>query len=101
MCQHTRLAVVNATHKGERIEIAGHGIGGEGRDGRQQYVIARHAQGYLECSCPAFIYQRGPRQFAKPCKHILAFVARQCGVEVEGGAVIRRDYTKVVESASA
>jgi hypothetical protein len=99
--QFTRLAVVNATHKGQRIEIDGLSFGGEGVDGRQQYVIARHAKGYLTCGCPAFKFQRGPRHLAPPCKHIKAFIARQCGAEVLGGAVIRKVACEVREVASA
>jgi hypothetical protein len=37
------------------------------------YVIAQNAKtGAWSCSCPASIFQKGPRYNAKPCKHIRA-----------------------------
>lgn len=93
MPQHTRLAIVNATHKGEQIEVNGQAVGGVGADGRSQYVVALHnSGGYYTCSCPAWKFQRGPRTQAKVCKHIIAYLAQRGGAKVEGGGLIRKDY---------
>lgn len=94
--QWTRLAIVGATHSGEKLTVGGQEVGGEGRDGRKRYVIALHKDGYLGCDCPAWIFQ-GWRKKGLPCpkgcKHIRAFLATKAGLEVQNGGLIRKDYT--------
>ena len=82
----SRVAVVNATKKGQRLEINGTKIGGasvgqvQSQDGRRQYVIGFNDNiGRYTCSCPAWKFQRGPRAEAGDCKHIRAFLATQRG----------------------
>jgi len=102
MTQYTKLGTVSATHKGEFIVIEGVRVGGVGIDGRAQHTISRHNRlGFLACDCERFIFQRGPRQFAKPCKHIDAYRAQRCGAEVVGGGLIRKVACEVREVASA
>jgi hypothetical protein len=96
----TRLAVVNATHKGERLSIGGEAVGVEGRDGRGQAVIGHKpynpgtgVPGYYTCSCPAWKFQGWRKKGLNApvdCKHIRAMLAQQDGVTVENGGTIRK-----------
>jgi hypothetical protein len=96
MSQHTRLAVVSATHAGEVLIVDGKEVGGVGVDGRQQYVIAYHnTGGYLTCGCPAWIFQGWKKKGLKhpaPCKHLKAYLAQKEGKVVVNGATIRMEY---------
>ncbi len=95
-----RLGIVNATHKGEKLMVDGKAVGGEGKDGRQQYVIgykphneATGVPAYYTCGCPAWIFQGWRKKgLTKPneCKHILAFLAQKTGGEVANGGAIRK-----------
>lgn len=94
-----RLGTVNATHKGKRLVVDGQPIGGEGRDGRDQYVIAYKpanpgtgVPAYYTCGCPAWIFQGWRKKglnAPKDCKHITGFLAQKTGGEVENGGKIR------------
>lgn len=97
-----RVAILQATSKGEKITVDGVQYGGTGVDGRQQYVIAfkpfnpgTGVAAYYTCGCPAWKFQgwrkKGLNQ-PQPCKHIIAFLARKDGEQVDGGAGIRKEY---------
>lgn len=95
-----RLGIVNATHAGEKLTIDGQQVGGEGRDGRTQYVIAHKpynpesgVPAYFTCSCPAWKFQGWRKKgLTAPvdCKHIKALLAQKSGVTVENGGIIRK-----------
>ncbi len=59
------VAKVRATRKGERLEVSGNEVGGEGKDGGRYYDIRLSVRGTLYCSCPASRFSGWGE-----CKHV-------------------------------
>lgn len=59
------VAKVRATRKGEKLEVSGASVGGEGKDGGRYYDIRLSVKGTLYCSCPASRFSGWGE-----CKHV-------------------------------